>query len=321
MERETFQAPDPFVRERSTKGDATIEIDPARIWPSAPSKRMQEMLDRKRNWMFMVPEDLAPTPSLEDKLELPDLDDPTQDKKAKGPSLERFLKNQDKIENPGQKGGPNDKNNNPNTTDPNRSDEDSQWEDEDRTGKSKDLDRNRDFLKRLESVSRDTAGENGEPDNSGKRKAFWQEEFDRSGSSFFSNEKRSPDDMFGLKGDSVPSSMTPAASKARLDEFKKLLSMPTPATSAGTKDFSSSASSLAGDPTAGFGAMNSPLNLDTPALGGASVRPGAAALPNLSGASYDATRMPAAMQPRFPEPEQKPLLIPSPTFTAPRRQF
>src|SRR5258707_6238413 len=60
--------------------------------PSAiPSKRMQEQLERRKNWVFMSPDDLTSAPTPEELLGVPEYDQDGLEKKSLSP-LERYYK-------------------------------------------------------------------------------------------------------------------------------------------------------------------------------------------------------------------------------------
>ena len=68
-----------------------VAVPPPRA-PSAPviqSKRVKELLERRKNWGFMSLEDMLPMPTVEDVLKTPQIGPDGQEKKEQ-PSLERY---------------------------------------------------------------------------------------------------------------------------------------------------------------------------------------------------------------------------------------
>jgi hypothetical protein len=71
--------------------------------PTVPSKRVKELLEKRKNWVFMSPEDLMGAPTVEDVLKTPQLGSEGEEKKEL-PALERYYRRlvtkQGKAENP-----------------------------------------------------------------------------------------------------------------------------------------------------------------------------------------------------------------------------
>ena len=57
--------------------------------PAIQSKRVKELLERRKNWVFMSPEDLVGAPTVEEILKAPELGPDGQEKKEL-PALERY---------------------------------------------------------------------------------------------------------------------------------------------------------------------------------------------------------------------------------------
>ena len=57
--------------------------------PLIQNKRVKELLERRKNWVFMNPQDLVTAPTIEDILKTPALGNETQDQKE-GPPLQRY---------------------------------------------------------------------------------------------------------------------------------------------------------------------------------------------------------------------------------------
>jgi hypothetical protein len=88
LEEELYKPLDSFRPESSLDG---VVVSPPRT-PSAPpiqSKRVKELLERRKNWVFMSPEDLVSAPSVEDVLKAPQIGPDGQEKKEL-PAIERY---------------------------------------------------------------------------------------------------------------------------------------------------------------------------------------------------------------------------------------
>jgi hypothetical protein len=88
LEEDLYKPLESFRPESSLDG---VVAPPPRT-PSAPpipSKRVKELLERRKNWVFMSPEDLVSAPTVEDVLKTPQVGPDGQEKKEL-PSLERY---------------------------------------------------------------------------------------------------------------------------------------------------------------------------------------------------------------------------------------
>ena len=63
-----------------------------------PSKKAKEMMERKRNWVFMDPDDAAEGPSMEEVFNVHEYDSDGQEKKSHS-ALERFYEKLDRKAN------------------------------------------------------------------------------------------------------------------------------------------------------------------------------------------------------------------------------
>ncbi|HWH71796.1 MAG TPA: hypothetical protein VNT26_20700 [Candidatus Sulfotelmatobacter sp.] len=72
--------------------------------PVIQNRRVKELIERRKNWMFANPEDLAPGSSLEETLRTPEFGADGLEKK-KGPSLERFYESLDRPRTKGTREG------------------------------------------------------------------------------------------------------------------------------------------------------------------------------------------------------------------------
>jgi hypothetical protein len=102
LEEDLYKPLESFRPESSLDG---VIVPPPRT-PSAPpiqSKRVKELLERRKNWVFMSPEDLVSAPSAEDVLKAPQVGPDGQEKKEL-PSLERYYRRlsnkQAELDNP-----------------------------------------------------------------------------------------------------------------------------------------------------------------------------------------------------------------------------
>ena len=88
LEEDLYQPLQNFGSESSLDG---VAAPPPRA-PAAPviqSKRVKELLERRKNWIFMSPEDMLATPTVEDILKTPRFGSDGQEKKDL-PALERY---------------------------------------------------------------------------------------------------------------------------------------------------------------------------------------------------------------------------------------
>jgi hypothetical protein len=88
LEEDLYKPLESFSPKSSLDG---VLVPPPRT-PSAPaiqSKRVKELLERRKNWVFMSPEDLVSAPSVEDVLKTPQLGPDGQEKKEL-PTIERY---------------------------------------------------------------------------------------------------------------------------------------------------------------------------------------------------------------------------------------
>jgi hypothetical protein len=73
----------------------TTPAAPRQRMPNKPNKRTQEALERKKNWVFIPPEEQTEVPTIESVLGVPEYDKNGFVKK-KGTPLERYLENQER---------------------------------------------------------------------------------------------------------------------------------------------------------------------------------------------------------------------------------
>jgi hypothetical protein len=88
LEEDLYKPLESFRPESSLDG---VVAPPPRT-PSAPpiqSKRVKELLERRKNWVFMRPEDLVSEPTIEDVLKTPQIGPDGQEKKEL-PAIERY---------------------------------------------------------------------------------------------------------------------------------------------------------------------------------------------------------------------------------------
>ena len=88
LEEESFKPLQSFAPQSSLDG---VPAPPFRSQAAPPitSKRLKELLERRKNWVFMNPQDLVTAPTIEDILKTPALGNETQDQKEH-PSLDRY---------------------------------------------------------------------------------------------------------------------------------------------------------------------------------------------------------------------------------------
>jgi hypothetical protein len=102
LEEDLYKPLESFRPESSLDG---VIVPPPRS-PSAPpiqSKRVKELLERRKNWVFMSPEDLVSSPSAEDVLKTPQIGPDGQEKRELPPLVRyyrRLSNKQAELNNP-----------------------------------------------------------------------------------------------------------------------------------------------------------------------------------------------------------------------------
>jgi hypothetical protein len=321
LEKDEFNLPDPIVQQRASEGvsaEAFIPLPNRANATVIPTKRLQEMLDRKRNWMFMIPDDLNPAGSLESNLEKESPLDveygPDGQEKKRGPSIEKFIAQQERQQNRAAKSDAN----TPEATSP----EDTLR----KPGAGHDFDTSEGLNLRSEAGVGDFSTGTSLNEKGGQLRSTLQDPSQRS--LFFSSEQQASEDIFGLRGSASPlPSAAGSSQKTRMDEFRRLLDLPTTSGGMAGVGPASGVPEAIGTPSSALlprsQSLATPGNLDSPALGPSrSASPGLANLPGLPGSSYDAMRVnPSLVNSRFPGVERRVMSPASPTFTAPRRAF
>jgi len=99
LEKDLLKPRPLFAPNKSLEGLIAPLPRPMPNGPAVNSKRVQELLDRRKNWIFMTPEDLAAAPSTEEMLQTPEYGADGQKKKKISP-LERYYQNLDRERHP-----------------------------------------------------------------------------------------------------------------------------------------------------------------------------------------------------------------------------
>lgn len=269
--------------------------------PSIQSKRVKELLERRKNWIFMNPEDLMSAPSAEEMFKLPEYTADGRNKKDVSP-LERYYKN---LERRGKTGKSKDPFENEDMwgVDPKKQDakqDDSDKKDDDNLpGSVKEKEQ---ALRKAFEADKDASGDD-EKDVKSSRKSFFT-------------------DIFGLgHPDLTPEEK--AAQKARKKVMQELYAVPGLPTLPGSSDLESLMSDL-GTPSAKTpaplpktyvpeksDAFNPNLGMNDPTfIQGAPKDPTAKLLNDWN----TAPTMPKLDPPQYFSP-------PPPTFAAPKRPF
>ena len=89
LEEDLYKPLESFAPQSSLDG-VTAPPPRAPSTPAIQSKRLKELLERRRNWVFMTPEDLLAAPTIEDILKTPQHEPDGQEKKQL-PTLERYF--------------------------------------------------------------------------------------------------------------------------------------------------------------------------------------------------------------------------------------
>lgn len=263
--------------------------------PAVRSTRVQELLERRKNWIFMSPEDLTSAPSAEELLKLPEYDRDGQVKKKLSP-LERYYQNLDRGRNP--------------ATTKNK------FQDDDVFGL-----RNRN-ASRDAAGSRDDANSFGDgKEKEGTVKGVFDADSDRNG---LVPSRGGFSDVFGL-ANVKPLVDHDDRQKARMREFNQLLGLPPslpatgPAPGNPLGQLNDPAPQPALQPGAGLYGKSS-----SSGPGGFGQPPGAfnpLAIPGVnSGANPNAFGQ-FSFSPALPKVEQPRATPPQPAFTAPKRPF
>jgi hypothetical protein len=90
LEEELYKPLESFSPKGSLEGVAA-PLPRAPSAPAVPSKRVKDMLEKRKNWVFMSPEDMLGTPTVEDVLKTPE-GVPDKEEKNELPAIERYYK-------------------------------------------------------------------------------------------------------------------------------------------------------------------------------------------------------------------------------------
>jgi hypothetical protein len=288
--------------------------------PGVSNRRVQELLERRKNWMFSSPSDMNAGPTAAEILNFTEYGLDGREKKN-GPSPEKYYEDE---ENEGKSDR---------TRDGRRSGEDRFSE------REESLRRLPERIEEILGSRKDSEGKNrdhdsfaSEEDDFGKRKNLSDPEkpskgfFDSDsvkGGFFGSEKKESFADSFWSTGDPASADFS-QAQKARRQAFEKLL----PAPVAATPVFDGGAANpLGGAGDAKLPTVSALPSLDSPfgspaARGGMDSRFLGTLTPMAGGLSDANSRLSGftapAMLPKFEPPK---LVTPPPSFTAPRRAF
>ena len=88
LEEDLYKPLESFSPKSSLEGVAA-PLPRAPSSPAVPSKRVKELLEKRKNWVFMSPEDMLGAPTVEDVLKTPQFAPDGQEKKEL-PALERY---------------------------------------------------------------------------------------------------------------------------------------------------------------------------------------------------------------------------------------
>jgi hypothetical protein len=107
LEEDLYRPLQSFAPKSSLDGVVARPPKPA-VGPVIPNKRVKELLERRKDWVFMTPEDLLVVPTIEDILKAPKFGLDEQNKKDV-PAVERFYQRltakRPELKNPLQPGG------------------------------------------------------------------------------------------------------------------------------------------------------------------------------------------------------------------------
>jgi len=92
LEEDSFKPMQPLAPQSSLDGVVVLPTRPAAT-PAIQSKRVKEMLERRKNWVFMSPEDLVSAPTVEGILNAP-ARGPDGREKKESPALEGYYERQ-----------------------------------------------------------------------------------------------------------------------------------------------------------------------------------------------------------------------------------
>jgi hypothetical protein len=295
-----------FSPKSSLDGVAMPQVRP-QVVPMIQSKRVQELIERRKNWMFMKPEDLMAAPTAEDIFKLPEYGPDGMEKK-KTPALQRYLEDLDKSTDKSKLG-----------LNRNRSDQNDDLlglNDRSRSGRDSSRD---------SASNRDSDNADGLPQSAANLKKLFEADPVANGIGAVPESDRNRfSDIFGL-ADKRTLTEQATAQKMVLDEFKHdVLGMPGPSVGGASAGLDS-LTTLGNVPSAAARSAN-PLG----SLGGISAgsRPGGfdTQLGTISpiftpSAQDNSLRVPtpASITPVQPKVETPRLAPPTPNFTAPRR--
>lgn len=92
LEEDLSKPPQPFAPQSSLDGVVAPSIRPAAP-PAIQNKRVKELLERRKNWVFMTPEDLMAAPTVEEILKTPARGPDSQEQKE-SPAFDIFYNRQ-----------------------------------------------------------------------------------------------------------------------------------------------------------------------------------------------------------------------------------
>jgi hypothetical protein len=87
-QEELYKPPQSFEPQSSLDGVIALPVRPPAT-PAIQSKRVKDLLERRKNWVFMSPEDLLAAPTVDEILKTPELGPDGQEQKEP-PALQRF---------------------------------------------------------------------------------------------------------------------------------------------------------------------------------------------------------------------------------------
>jgi len=295
LEADLFKQRRLFPDNNSLGGMLAPQLPNPTAMPVIRSKRVQELLERRKNWIFMSPEDLTSAPSAEELLNLPEYSKDGQEKKMLSP-LERYYQNLER----GSK----------------TATVKSKFQDDDAFGF-----RDRD-ASRLDSGQRDAANLSGDgSDNERNLKRSLNPDADRDGQV---PARSSFSDIFGL-ANVKPLAGHDEVHKLRMEQFKtQILGLPPSLPAAGIDPGNSLQSLIAPTPRApappGAPVYGNSGSIGQIGFGQQSVAVNPLSLPGSPDAGQNSFGL-SSPSPPPPKVEQPRLTPPAPTFTVPQRKF
>jgi hypothetical protein len=266
-----------------------------------PSKKVKELLEKQRDWVFMSPEELTAGPTVEEIFNIPDFGPDGLQKKKLSP-MERYYFNQ---------------------LDPSSVTNYTKLRERDRKGRYSST------TTKDEEDETDSNDDSKPPARSGDRegnvKRFFEPDPEKT------DPNAPPDhgtlsDIFGL-GLTKPSPELTKAQNSRMDEFKQMLGLPsTPASVEAFRALSGLAEpapKLANPFGSGGGSLSPPLPtaLGSP-FGAINPAPGAGTLPDMNWKGLDQPNFSQpSLAPAMPKVDLPSLTPPAPNFNLPKRAF